>query len=100
MNKLDPIADPSLLDPIEAWQFDATRSAISRSFKFADFAQAFSFMTQIAIAAEKRDHHPEWFNVYNRVDIVLTTHDIKGLSKRDIDLAAYIDEAFAKFTTP
>jgi 4a-hydroxytetrahydrobiopterin dehydratase len=58
---------------------------------FVDFAEAFGFMTRVAILAEKADHHPEWFNVYNRVEILLTTHDADGLSQRDIDLAGKID---------
>ena len=58
---------------------------------FADFTQAFAFMTRVALAAEKADHHPEWFNVYNRVDIVLSTHDAGGLSDKDVALARYID---------
>ena len=64
---------------------------ISRRFVFGDFVAAFGFMTRVAILAEKADHHPEWSNVYNRVDIVLTTHDAGGLSQRDIDLAQAID---------
>lgn len=76
------------------------RDAISREFVFADFAQAFGFMTQIAIQAEKQNHHPEWSNVYNRVTITLTTHDINGLSQRDIELALYADAAFANFSAP
>ena len=67
----------------------ATRS--QRSFAFADFNEAFGFMGRIALAAEKADHHPEWFNVYNRVEITLSTHDAGGLSQRDIDLAKFID---------
>lgn len=76
------------------WDYDAERDAISRSFKFADFTEAFAFMTRVALHAEKADHHPEWFNVYNKVDIVLTTHDAGkegGLSQRDIDLANVIE---------
>jgi len=73
------------------WTLVDGRDAIERSFRFADFAAAFAFMTHIAILAEKADHHPEWFNVYNRVDIVLTTHDAGGLSRRDVDLATAID---------
>ena len=64
---------------------------------FDDFTQAFSFMTQVALAAEKRDHHPEWSNVYNRVAIVLTTHDAGGLSMKDIELSRCIDELHARF---
>ena len=100
MKKLNPTDDAALLASVELWQYDGERSAISRSFKFADFANAFAFMTQVAITADKRDHHPEWFNVYNRVDITLTTHDIHGLSQRDIDLARYCDDAYARFEAP
>ncbi len=80
------------------WEYDGKRDAISRKFKFADFTEAYAFMTRVAIHAEKMDHHPEWFNVYNNVDITLTTHDAKrengengGLSQRDIDLARTIE---------
>jgi 4a-hydroxytetrahydrobiopterin dehydratase len=65
--------------------------AIVRKFKFADFGQAFAFMTRVALIAEKRDHHPEWSNVYNWVEITLTTHDAGGLSQRDVDMAGAID---------
>ncbi len=64
---------------------------IERSYKFADFMHAFAFMTRVALLAEKADHHPEWFNVYNRVDVRLTTHDAGGLSARDVALATAID---------
>ncbi|MEM8935152.1 MAG: 4a-hydroxytetrahydrobiopterin dehydratase [Pseudomonadota bacterium] len=67
------------------------RDAIFRSFSFRDFNGAWGFMAQIALAAEKADHHPEWFNVYNRVDITLSTHDAGGLSERDVKLADFID---------
>jgi 4a-hydroxytetrahydrobiopterin dehydratase len=73
------------------WTHEPTRDAIARQFKFADFSQAFAFMTRVALLAESQDHHPEWSNVYNRVDIVLTTHDAGGLSARDVRLAAAID---------
>jgi 4a-hydroxytetrahydrobiopterin dehydratase len=82
------------------WKHDEMRGAITREFVFADFAHAFAFMTQIAIVAEKRNHHPEWFNVYNRVTITLTTHDVNGLSQRDIDLAHNADAAFANYHAP
>lgn len=65
-----------------------------RQFKFKDFVSAFGFMSQVAILAEKMDHHPEWFNVYNRVDIELTTHDLGGISMRDITLAKQIDDHY------
>lgn len=73
------------------WHLHPERDAIARSFRFADFNAAWGFMTRVALLAEKADHHPEWFNVYNRVDITLSTHDAGGLSQRDLDLAAAID---------
>jgi 4a-hydroxytetrahydrobiopterin dehydratase len=78
------------------WQLEPGGKAIRRSLKFADFNQAFGFMTRVALAAEKQDHHPEWFNVYNRVDIRLSTHDAGGLTQRDFLLAAFIDTAAAE----
>lgn len=82
----------TLLASLPHWQFSDERGGlIRRRFVFADFVQAFGFMTQLALAAEKRDHHPEWSNVYNRVDITLTTHDCEGLSMRDIELARVAD---------
>jgi len=78
---------------LTAWTLREDGLAICRSLRFGDFAEAFGFMTRIAILAEKADHHPEWFNVYNRVDITLTTHDAGGVSERDIALAAAIDRA-------
>ena len=73
------------------WTLRADGLAISRQFKFADFIAAFGFMTRVALLAEKADHHPEWCNVWNRVDIVLTTHDAGGLSERDVKLAHAIE---------
>ncbi|VAV91902.1 Pterin-4-alpha-carbinolamine dehydratase [hydrothermal vent metagenome] len=88
----------SALEQLSGWEYDAKRDAISRKFIFVDFAEAFAFMTRVAIHAEQADHHPEWFNVYNKVEITLTTHDAKrpdgengGLSERDIDLAKKIE---------
>ena len=97
MTPLDPQRVREALAGFEQWQHDAARGAMRRTFRFADFAQAFGFMTQVALAAEKADHHPEWTNVYNRVDITLTTHDAGGLSQRDFDLARKIDAAFGRF---
>ncbi|NJR77820.1 4a-hydroxytetrahydrobiopterin dehydratase [Sphingomonas corticis] len=79
------------LDGLPEWDFDEARDAITRTIVFTDFAEAFGFMAQVAILAERMDHHPEWSNVYNRVDILLTTHDAGGLSERDVQLAGAID---------
>ena len=79
------------LDDLEDWDYDEARDAITRSFTFRDFVEAFGFMTRVALLAEKADHHPEWSNVWNRVEILLTTHDAAGLSGRDIELAHAID---------
>ena len=76
---------------IPDWTFDPGADAIRRDFRFPTFVHAFGFMTKVALLAEKADHHPEWFNVYNRVEILLTTHDAGGLSQRDIDMATAID---------
>ena len=73
------------------WRLRGDGRAIERRFRFADFSEAFGFMTRVALLAEKFDHHPEWSNVWNRVEIVLTTHDAGGLSERDIALAKAID---------
>ena len=84
----DQIASAALPD----WSYSSERGGcLSRSFQFADFVQAFGFMTQLALHAEKMNHHPEWSNVYNRVDIVLTTHDAGGLTERDVTLARIAD---------
>ncbi|ADM08870.1 pterin-4-alpha-carbinolamine dehydratase [Parvularcula bermudensis HTCC2503] len=74
------------------WTLVDGRDAMSASFRFENFIDAFGFMTQIALRAEKMDHHPEWSNVYNKVEITLTTHDVDGLSPRDTELAAFIDK--------
>jgi len=79
------------LDSLPAWTLRDDGLAIVRELKFADFGEAFAFMTRVAIQADKADHHPEWFNVYNTVRITLTTHDAGGLSKRDAALARFID---------
>ncbi|WP_395327587.1 4a-hydroxytetrahydrobiopterin dehydratase [Novosphingobium sp. BL-8H] len=81
----------AVLGTLPGWALREDGLAIVRTVKFADFNEAFGFMTRVAIEAEKRDHHPEWFNVYNRVEITLTTHDAGGLSQRDVALARFID---------
>jgi 4a-hydroxytetrahydrobiopterin dehydratase len=88
--------NPNIETPA-GWTRDEQRDAITREFTFGDFNAAFAFMTQVALAAEKRDHHPEWSNVYNKVRITLTTHDTGGLTQKDIELARFADEAFVKF---
>lgn len=79
---------------LPGWSQVENRDAITRTIRFKDFNAAWGFMNRVALAAERMDHHPEWFNVWNRVDIVLSTHDAGGLTRRDIDLAKRID-AFA-----
>lgn len=94
--KLTPTDARALLQTLPDWRFDAARGGlIVREFTFRDFAQAFGFMSQIALVAERRNHHPEWFNVYNRVQVTLTTHDAGGLSMKDIELARTMDRVAA-----
>lgn len=97
MNRLDSTRRDALPTLLPDWLHDAQRDAISRKFVFADFTQAFAFMTQVALAAEKRNHHPEWSNVYNTVSVILTTHDAGGLTENDIDLAQIMNAAYAQF---
>jgi len=91
ISRLEDAARDIAMQQLPQWIYDADAKGIRRTLRFADFAEAFGFMTRVAILAEKADHHPEWFNVYNRVEILLTTHDADGLSQRDIDLASKID---------
>jgi 4a-hydroxytetrahydrobiopterin dehydratase len=91
IKKLDSDQRAALAHTLPGWRLDDGRDALVREFRFADFVEAFSFMTRVALLAEKADHHPEWSNVYNRVEILLTTHDCDGLSERDVALAAAID---------
>ncbi|MEO8812724.1 MAG: 4a-hydroxytetrahydrobiopterin dehydratase [Caulobacteraceae bacterium] len=91
------IGAAAALAELPGWSAVAGRDAIARTFRFEDFNAAFGWMTRVALAAEKLDHHPEWFNVYNKVEVVLTTHDAKGVTDLDIALAkvmnAWIGEA-------
>jgi 4a-hydroxytetrahydrobiopterin dehydratase len=91
MDKLDGQALQEQLAQVPQWRFDAQAQAISRRFVFKDFNEAFGFMARVALAAEQRNHHPEWFNVYNRVDITFTTHDAGGVTARDIGFARWVD---------
>ena len=79
------------LATLQGWAFDEGRNGIAKSFKFADFGEAFAFMTRVALEAEKADHHPDWSNVWNRVDILLSTHSEGGVTARDIALATKIE---------
>ncbi len=89
--KLDPTDRANALKNLAGWTDAVNRDAIEKTFQFTDFKQAFAFMTQTALKAEQMDHHPEWFNVYNKVSVTLTSHDAGGLTQRDIDLATYMD---------
>ena len=89
--KLTDAERGAALMTLGAWSHESGRDAITRSWRFANFSEAWGFMSRVALLAEQRDHHPEWSNVYNRVEILLTTHDAGGLSQRDIDMARAID---------
>ncbi|KAH9513887.1 hypothetical protein Btru_031669 [Bulinus truncatus] len=92
--KLSDVGRSTLLNPLKesGWTVVEGRDAIYKEFIFKDFNQAFGFMSRVALKAEKMDHHPEWFNVYNKVQITLSTHDVGGLSTRDITLANFIEQ--------
>ena len=76
---------------LDGWSDAEDRDAIQKTFTFKNFNQAFSFMTRVAMEAEKANHHPEWFNVYNRVEVTLSTHDTGGITEKDIKLAQFMD---------
>ena len=91
--KLDGAARAEALAALDGWSDVEDRDAITRNFKFANFNQAFGFMTRVALLAEKIDHHPEWFNVYNRVEVTLATHDAGGVTELDIQMATFMNAA-------
>jgi 4a-hydroxytetrahydrobiopterin dehydratase len=91
IQKLDANARAAALKQLSTWKEVAGRDAIARTYTFKDFNAAFGFMSRVALMAEKMDHHPEWFNVYNRVEVTLSTHDCNGLSERDVKLAQFMD---------
>ncbi len=93
MAKLEGPDRAAALAALDGWSEVPGRNAITKSYKFNDFNEAFAFMTRVALAAEKADHHPEWFNVYNRVEVTLSTHDAGGVSKKDVALATFMDQA-------
>lgn len=92
IKKLDSDQRAALSHKLPDWRVDPGRDALVRNFQFPDFIEAFGFMTRVALLAEKADHHPEWSNVYGKVEILLTTHDCDGLSTRDLALAEAIDK--------
>eukprot|EP01134_Creolimax_fragrantissima_P004678 CFRG4678T1 len=89
--KLSEDQRSTLLGGLKGWALVEGRDAIYKEFIFGDFNEAFGFMTRVAIKADKMDHHPEWFNVYNKVQVTLSTHDCGGLSTRDVELASFIN---------
>ena len=83
------------LAELPSWEYDEEEQSITRWLAFRDFGQAFAFMTRVALEAERRQHHPEWFNLYNRVEISFTTHDAGGVTARDIEFAHWVEEVAA-----
>lgn len=94
--KLDAASIAARLGELEGWTLGRDGAAIEKHFVFRDFRQAFGFMTECALAAEKLDHHPEWFNVYRKVDVTLTTHAAGGVTELDFRLAVLMDLAAAR----
>jgi 4a-hydroxytetrahydrobiopterin dehydratase len=95
IQKLSSAERAAQIARLHGWQAVAERDAIHRKFEFADFNEAFGFMTRVAIKAQEMDHHPEWFNVYSKVEITLSTHEAGGVTERDIELASFIDRITA-----
>ena len=96
-DKLTAREREEFLTAAKGWLVTEDRDAVKKTFELSNFKTAWGFMNYIALAAEQADHHPEWFNVYGKVEITLTSHDVSGLSKRDIALAMVIDEAAERF---
>lgn len=94
--KLERAAVETELTKLAGWTLNDAASAISKTFKFSNFIEAFGFMTEAAITAEKLNHHPEWFNVYSRVEVTLNTHDAGGLTELDFKLARAMEKAAAR----
>ena len=92
MKKISPAERAAALKKLRKWKSVTGRDAITRKFEFANFSEAFAFMTRVALLAEKMDHHPEWFNVYNKVEVTLSTHDAGGVTQHDIDMANAMDD--------
>ena len=96
MSRPSKIDVAEALAQLEGWTAVDGREAIRKNYRFADFNAAFAFMTRVALMAEKLDHHPEWFNIYNRVDVVLATHDAGGVTELDLQMARFMDEVRPK----
>ena len=96
--KMSPAEITESLSGVTGWERIPDRDAIQKTFSFQDFSEAFSWMTRVALLAEKMDHHPEWYNVYNRVEVTLSSHDVDGLSERDVKFAEFIDATLNTFT--
>ena len=94
MEKFTVVQCHEALGRLPLWTMVEKREAIFRSYQFSDFASAFGWMTKMALVCEKMNHHPEWLNIYNRVDVTLATHEAKGVTQKDIDLAQAMDAAF------
>lgn len=95
MARPEKIGAAAALEQLSGWRAAEGRDALFKSYKFSDFKAAFAFMTQAALKAEQMDHHPEWFNVYNRVDVTLATHDSGGVTALDVELAKFLDQIAA-----
>ena len=94
MTRPSKIGAEAALAKLSGWsKLAGDRDAIQKTYRFKDFNAAFGFMTRVALMADKLDHHPEWFNVYNRVDVTLATHDADGVTELDVQLATFMDEA-------
>lgn len=90
---MDDKAIATGLEQLDGWTRDG--DTLRKRFAFTDFSEAFGWMARVALAAEKADHHPDWTNVYNRVDVALSSHDVGGITERDFDLAAAMDRLYA-----
>lgn len=91
--KLDTSAVEEAVKALPGWTLRGDQAALVKTFRFKDFNEAFGFMTRVALLADKIDHHPEWFNVYNRVDVTLNTHDVGGISRLDLEMAGFMERA-------
>ncbi len=93
MDRKTRIGAAAAVAQLDGWNATGDRDAITKTFRLGDFNRAFGFMTRVALLAEKLDHHPEWFNVYDRVEVLLSTHDANGVTELDLTMAKFMDEA-------